>query len=290
MFSANTLYQRNYVLSQIAATYEGKTNFELNYTFSGTDSKLGEINQENGYKLLEQEGKKKAIEFAYDIVKKGYVPNKCLQNAVDYKGAQQEFIQSVSLGGNNRIAMLFEGSFWERESAAIFDEMAVNNSNLGFGKRNFKLMPFPKFSDQTNTKQVMSLATDTSMICISKTATHPELAKDFLKFALSRKNMADFTRLTGTFYAFKYEMSQDEIAECTPFVRSCVEQYANKDVDKIFDLKVAFIKNSKYESWMFKAEDSVDPFSAAHKSSYATADDYWNSHKSIFNAGSWLAN
>ena len=290
MFSAQTLYQRNYVLAQIAANYEGKNNYGLNFTFNGTDSNLGAITKETGYKLVAQQGKKQAIEFAYDIVKNGYVPKKCLNNAIDYKGAQQEFIQSISFGGNNRIAMLFEGSFWERESAEIFDEMAINNPNLGFGKRNFKLMPLPRFEGSTNERQVMSLSTDTSLICISKTASQPQLAKDFLKFALSRANMARFTELTGTFYAFNYKIESDEIAKCTPFIKSCIEQYNNANVDKVYTLDVAsFIKNSKYDSWMFKAQKDVDPFTSANKTLYPTANDYWNSHLETFNASNWLS-
>lgn len=65
-----TVAQYNYIMEAAIAfyaNYEGKENFRLNTTYSGTDSNLGEITERTAWKLQQQEGRKAYYQFYYDL-------------------------------------------------------------------------------------------------------------------------------------------------------------------------------------------------------------------------------
>lgn len=68
--------------------------------------------------------------------------------------------------------MFVENSYWEQEARGVFNG-EPNQSVNGYGKRNFRYMPIPKFigvdgiKDQTNTERVLPAQFADSYICIS---------------------------------------------------------------------------------------------------------------------------
>lgn len=148
-------YQISRVFNIIHANYEGYDDFMLNYSLSGTDNELGEINDSNYDKLLEQEGRKAAIKAFYDITKNAgnYSVKAAPAGGNTHTTAEREFIQSKRYG--TRIAMFVENSYWEQEARSVFDGEPQPEQN-GYGKRNFKYLTMPKFvgmegvEDQTN--------------------------------------------------------------------------------------------------------------------------------------------
>ena len=129
-------YQREHVQRQIYANYEGYNDYMLLQTFNGTDSQFGEINEQNGYLLAGQEGRLAVAKAAYDIIHNGYYAEEAAEPSTNHINAQMYYVWSVEQ--STRIAMIFEGSWWENEAREEFDSMAKIDAKYAHGKRNFK--------------------------------------------------------------------------------------------------------------------------------------------------------
>lgn len=237
-------YQISRLFNVMWANYEGYDDFMLNYSLSGEDSTLGEIDDSNYVKLLEQEGRKAALKAFYDITKntdnysEQATPDGQRKNS--HTGAQQEFIQSKDQG--NRIAMFVENSYWEQEARDVFDG-EPNQEKNGYGKRNFKYMTIPKFvnmeedgiADQVNTERVVPATYAESYMCISAQNTCQNLevqtrvAKLFIKFVQQRSQLVKFTANTGCIRPYDYTVTEEEKAACTPYTRSILELITEKN-------------------------------------------------------------
>lgn len=209
-------YQKNFAFESFMANYEGSESYAKNFT------------SDNYEELANQEGRKAGIQFFYDVVKGGYYSSKAERN--NFTAAQFEFIDSVNT--DNPIAMFMEGGYWESEAREAFDAAAVINPDMGYGKRDFRLLPIPNFvgvngiTDQTNTseKEVLLGKGQSSAVFITEknTCQKPELqkklAKLFLQFMHSREQLSNFTRDTGAcFKTFNYTATPSEVAEYTKF-------------------------------------------------------------------------
>lgn len=228
-------YQISRLFNIIHANYEGYDDYMLNYSLSGTDSELGEINDSNYTKLLEQEGRKVAIKAFYDITKNtdNYSVKAAPAGGNTHTTAEREFIQSQRYG--TRIAMFVENSYWEQEARSVFDGEPQQEKN-GYGKRNFKYMTMPKFEgmgegieDQTSTERVIPTTYSESYMCISAKNTNKNaevqtrVAKLFIKFVQQRSQLVKFTANTGCFRPYTYTITEEEKQTCTPYTRSILE-------------------------------------------------------------------
>ena len=225
-------YQISRVFNAIWANYEGYDNFMLNYSFKGTDGNLGSINENNFTKLLNQEGRKAAIKAFYDITKnqENYSAKARPGGGNTHTGAQREYIQSKRFG--KRIAMFAENSYWEQEAREdVFNKETPQNVN-GYGKRNFRYLPIPRFEnvdgikDQTNTQRVLPAAYAESYICLSAQNTNKnaevqtKVAKLFIKFMQQRSQLVKYTSNTGCIRPYNYTVTAEEKATCTPYTQS----------------------------------------------------------------------
>ena len=220
------------------ADYEGRDDFFLNSTFSGTDSSLGEINLDNAWKLQEQEGRKAMLKFAYDLARNSAYTTNTTRSGLTHLAAQGEFVRSINNTQSNRVAMLLENSYWERETKNTFDQMGeLFGEGYGWGERNFKYMLAPKFvnvsgiNDSTNTKHTVYGATSNSWACINKNSTRKDLAKDFMQFAQSRRSLALYTIYSGCLRAYEFTMTPEEYNLCTPYTKSVYDLTQRDDVE-----------------------------------------------------------
>lgn len=237
-WSGTTDYQRRGFYSDVWANYEGANNFALNYSYSGTDTKLGEINSSNYTKLKNQTGRLAGLKASYDVTSKAaYRSDKADKNT--YTEAQFEFAYSILT--EKKVAMLFEGSFWEIEAKMTFDDMAKTNPDFGYGKRDFRWLPIPNFvgvdgvPDQTKSvnengkydRVLKGTAGHKTSICIASRAdvenydVQVKLAKLFIKFIHSREQLANFTKYTGGCWRpFDFTVTNEEVAEWPGVARS----------------------------------------------------------------------
>ncbi len=301
---ANT-YQKNNVFEYIWANYEGKDNYMLNYTFSGHDTGLNvDITEENYKELVNQEGRKAAIKAFYDIYSntKNYSANALTQSHTE---AQFEYVWS-STNTNQPIAMFMEGAYWENEARSVFEEMAITDASLGYGKRNFKLMSVPKFEgvegvkDQTNSDMVLPASGSKTFICISEKnkCKNPEvqlkLAKLFIQFVQTRGQMAKFTAsVGGCTRPYDYKVEEAEYNTYTQYGKS-IMKYREEGAYLTTDLPLAALRKANqflFEDgnggWAFEArkgtdEKLYDPFSYFVKYKGATVEDCWADFKATF--------
>ena len=198
----------------------------LNYSFNGTDSTLGQITDANAYKLYAQEGRKAALSVAYKLIH-GHNGKYFSSNAFGTSQAntetQYEFLMSTTK--NAKIAMMFEGGWWENEAKGTFKEMADLNQSYAYGERNFGFMPVPRvesgdfdgISGQTSTDRTMFLSQEGSAICVRSTTTNMELCKLFIQYLHTQENLAYFNATTGVFKPYEYTMTDSQINSLTSF-------------------------------------------------------------------------
>ncbi len=226
-------YQLSRAFNAIWANYEGYDNFMLNYSFKGKDSALGEINENNYTKLLQQEGRKAAIKAFYDItsVPENYSDRARPGAQNNNTSAQREYIQSRrAIGGNKRIAMFVENSYWEQEARE--DVFNKEPAQYGYGKRNFRYLPIPRFEnvdgikDQKNKQRVLPAAYAESYICLNAQTANKnaevqmKVAKLFIKFMQQRSQLVKYTKNTGCLRPYNYTVTKEEKASCTPYTQS----------------------------------------------------------------------
>lgn len=233
-------YQRAYGFMQLMANYEGKNDFDLNLTLNGHSNSLNEdITKENGYKLIDQGGRRAALQAISDIIKGNYYSADAGKPTVSHTNAQLLYIGSVNK--NKKIAFLLEGSWWENESRDDFVRMGKTKASLGYGQRNFKLLPIPRFvgtpgvTDSINTRHVLAMTTAAnSAIVVSKNAKQLDLAKEFVKFLHSRRGLALMSQQSSVLRPFSYSLTKDELGESTKYFQNIYEMWKSDDVDVVY--------------------------------------------------------
>lgn len=266
-------YQVSRVYNQIWANYEGYNNFMLNYTFNGEDSVLGEITESNYLNLVNQEGRKAGIKAFYDITRndKNYSSKSKPGGGNTHTGSQQEYIDSINT--SNRIAMFMENSYWEQEARGHFDKAAQRDPDQGYGERNFKYMPIPRFvgttgiKEQTNTERVLAATGADNYICISaqnkaqNKDLQTEIAKLFIKFVQQRSQLVKFTANTGCIRPYNYTITKEEKATCTPYTRSIL-QFIEEGAKVVANLPIATKRQQKTGESGFNEENNGFGFRA----------------------------
>ena len=217
------------------AQYEGLSNFMLQSTFSGTHSVLGEITLENGYKLQEAGGKYAAVQFMRDLAVNSQYTTEGARNGLTHRGAQSEFVANgFGFDTKNRVAMLLENCFWEREAKPDIDALGdINPVEWGWGKRNFQFMPMPVDNKLTDRTTILC-SYSASYVVLSSNSDMKAEAKEFLKFAHSREALATYLIHSGTTRPFSFKMTPAEKAQCTPYTLSVYDWvYENPNVDLV---------------------------------------------------------
>lgn len=291
-------YQARIAYTYIYANYEGAADFALNNSFNGIDSEFGEITDEYGYLLRGQQGRKAALQLFYDLANtsKYHSTNVGLQTQTN-KEAEYEYVYSVETP--NRIAMLFEGGYWENEARETFNFMAGIHEDYGYGKRNFKLLPCFKFTNveektygitaQTTRENVLRGGNMGSYECISNDSPRKHIAEKFIQYSHSASQLAVFTEHTNCIRPFEYKLTKEMRDNFTPFANSIYELMDDgakfvSDVDSSpLKKEHAALFNSE-SSWLFRCKVGVteyyNPYNVFTASSSNTIDTVFEAIKS----------
>ncbi len=282
-WSGKDVYYRRRLLTTFWADYEGAADWNLNNTFNGTDSTLGEITNANAYLLQQQKGKEYATQFAYDL----------MSNAKNYSGfafgpsqthimAQDEYLMSTTTA--SPIAMIAEGGWWENESKSTFNDLAGDDDSLAYGTRRFGLMPVPKADNgSSNDRRTVMFGGTKSSVIINNATTQKELAIDFFKFLHSEESLRIFTKHTGCIRPFDYDITPAEYDGLTPFQRECYDLSRSSSVDIAYIDAYAdndyYLNNMAYfGNWDWKAQTAdttySDPITAFYNSNTLTVAQY----------------
>ncbi len=182
------------------------------YTFAG-DSEPTHITAQNAYLLRNSIGKKDALQFAYDICKKGYYDSQAGGASMDYLTAQDTYLMSVENSKTQQgvypIAFFIDGGHWHNESKVTLGLMAEMSSD--YANRRFGVMPFPWFEDAIATKTTLFISSPNSSLHIRKNAKQAEGAKKLLAYLNSDEALVTCTTTCGNIRFMDYEMSSEEL-------------------------------------------------------------------------------
>lgn len=296
-------YYRHRFLASIWASYEGKENFDINYSFDGEytfpgDSNPTQINIENGYLLQQQPGKKYALDYAEYIIKEGLYYRSGFDSINTHTMAQQDYLLSATFG--DRIAMLLEGTWWENEARPFFDRMETQyGAEYGYGQRKFGFMPTPKSDDGLSAPGTTLISsTGNSVVTINRLTPNLDIAKEFLKFAHKEESLRTFTRMTGNVRPYNYSITEQDRQEMTYYSNMMYDMYTSEDTQisyiTLFYHK-AFVEKSSFlgSNWLWKStidgHQYTEPFYTISQNASLTSEKLFKGLSTTFSKEVWDA-
>ncbi len=300
IWSSTEGYTSNFLYS-LFASYEGKDNFDIlknmdgEYTFEG-DSEPTEITPEKAYLLQGMTGKKKALEFAYDIIRGGYYHSDSGNLSMDFLAAQDTFLMSAELaktGSQNRIAFLIDGAHWYHEAGNTLREMA--DMSAEYANRRFGIMPFPRFEGSPTTRSTYFASSFYNAIFIRKNASQPEAAKRFFAYLSTEEALRKCTEISGMVRPLEYTMPQETLASMPIYYQSLWNAFTvNSDIvyhtvnnPYIYEHESFFEGEWKWQCQSTNGQLYSNPFVAFARYPSMTVDDYMNALKNTFNESYW---
>ena len=255
-------YQQDYNKKTLQALYvddEGKEQSMINVSFSGekknlisvsddgtvTDLPNENITLENAYKLVKSEGYYYAYKFFERLVgNTQYYSQHCFNLSTSHMSAQTQFLLSRPLSATQGkpIGMLFEGMWWENEADASFKNIAERYGEQ-YSRTNRALgwMPFPKATKEKVGETSTLIDCNAAYGFVNSQTDKKDLAIKFLAFACTDQSLVEFTELTSTPKAFRYDMPEENLNKLSNFTK---EMWAL--VDKS-DLVFPYVQSSVFE-------------------------------------------
>ena len=249
--------------------------------------------------VADRKGAKQAIEFIQFLFsKQEHISQKALTTSLGQTEAQYDFISSKLAAENGdagvrRIAMIVEGDWWENEARSRFNEMTKMpgaDESYGYGKRDFRFLPLPRFEGQAFDGSAYACHGDGGTIFVSSKSENKELAKKYIQFLISNDSMVEFSTATGSTLAFDMKLPTQKPEGMTKFawnVCKLKDEYADsiyvapkrstycimKKADEVFMKMPADGYNTTAVYEEFNAHRSTD-------ANAATA--YFNGYKTYF--------
>ncbi|MGN1052655.1 MAG: ABC transporter substrate-binding protein [Candidatus Scatosoma sp.] len=296
-WSCDYEFYTGFLLRSIWAQYEGLENYSINYTFEGTDSNLGKITPETGYKLFNQQGIYQALKFVEEcMIPTGYATDASFIGS-SHTGAQDQFILSSQNPMTGPTGMIITGSWWENESRGTF-----MSAYREYGTRDFRFLPLPKFEGQKGVDgngngSVLFNWNDDTAIFVNKNTAHLDVAKDFLKFMNTDYALAKFTTMTNCLRALDYSLTAEEKGQLTKFGLSVwkmvkenptVTVIGKTSKSPIINYSSPLLDNYRFNSTIDSAP-YYWPASAMHSKTSITAETYWQGMKDYYSESAWTA-
>lgn len=258
----------------LATDFEGYDQMLLNYNFGDkgvvpvnlaskingtgfgatvTKNESVVLSADNGYELSAQEGKLRALQFLEKLIKtEKYYDPLSFNFSQSHIEAQDLFLVSKyeKVKGKKQIAMIMDGSWWENEAEDSLNELALTyGDEAARGSRRFAYMPLPKFSDEQQARYTLY---DSMHSIAFVSAAVPEYKKDicikFLQYVNTEKALKQFTKDTSATKALKYDMTEEDLAQCTFMGRTVYEAQKKSDIVYPYSDNAFYIKNeNKFE-------------------------------------------
>lgn len=246
------LYANYYVsklVNSLIADYNGYDDERVYYTFDGTINKFikgfdgnspildsRQILEANVADLFREAGYYYGFSFLdqlYNERSGSYLSTYCRTASTSFLDAQFRFLTSSLANNSQPIAMLADGTWWQNESQYSFEEMErIYGPDYSAKSRNLKFMPLPKATiNDVGIERTLFNVLDSYMAINKNTPDNVvELAKLFIQFCNTDKNLQDFTVITNMTKALKYDMTTENYDKLTPFGKSVVETKQNANV------------------------------------------------------------
>jgi hypothetical protein len=202
------------VIKENVQQYAGINIEQQSYiTVNSDGSYTATITPESAYLLAYMPGQEAYVDFCRKIATPGYFDPNMHDTAYNFEKIQSVFVQSVlKKKGQKRIAMIYEGEWWENEARANF------NYTCGYGKRDFRFMPIPEITGQKTTGYSLGTNTAGTNLFINGKTDKVELCRLWMQFAHSEHALEVFTLANGAVRnAFKYDLSDAQLATLSKF-------------------------------------------------------------------------
>ena len=236
------------LMQAMVANVEGLDQTMLNFTMNGIAENLGTataggftadaepttITAANGYEMLRSKGRYYALSFINGLVSnENYYNELGFNSAYSHMNSQEDFLYAGNDGGQTApIAMLVEGTWWENEAESTYKDMVdAMGDDFSQENRRFAIMPLPKINAEEVGKN--TLCENSYSLCFMKANIadwKKPIALDFIKFANSNQALVEFSQMTNTPKALKYEMTAEQMNGMTYFGRSIMELQSNSDI------------------------------------------------------------
>lgn len=209
-----------WLAASLAAAENGYEQTMLNYTLTGTATNLGsiknggfaadgqatEISPVNGYELARSAGNYYALDFIEELtdLKNGYCGD--VNYTEDFTKTQAALRKAFEsgLGGEKRIAMIVDGTWFEGA-----DDTFSTERTLGDADQRFAWMPSPLVTNRTGAESVMvDCLRSSAFIKANVEGWKMPLAQEFLRFAYTDDALRGYTELTGVQKALDYDLGE----------------------------------------------------------------------------------
>lgn len=248
-------------LCSLYADYEGVEQMLLNFNFNGTAKDLVKnytvdsygkvtdiefeqstaITNAEGYKLFNQAGRLYALSFLQRLKSGGYI----VFGDEGHVEAQYTFLES-GITNTKRAAMFIDGNYWieEAKTTNIF-ELLVDElgASASLSNRRLAYMPLPNAdASKAGKNSMFDLLYSMSFINSSIPSNKIECAKTFLRYANTDESLIDYTVITGTTKALKYDIG-DAYDDMSFYGKSVWDYVKNSDVIYPYSQNTMYLAN-----------------------------------------------
>lgn len=255
------------LLARLMATYEGKEQTLINFTYSGTATHLvDEINNDgtvrlqdpkfitlaNGADIYSTAGRYYALKFGEKLFsKQDYYDYSNVRKGTDsHTDAQTRYVLSYYAKTTNKpIAFLIDGTYWENEAYDVgaFTYL-YSRKQISRDQTRFAYMPMPKVDASHIGEKEVLVENGSSIVFINANVAKRcpekiELLKEFLKFVNTDESLAEFVVKTNSFKALDYDLTAQQENQVAYYTKTVLEARRNGDVVFPNDNNEKFINN-----------------------------------------------
>lgn len=254
-----------------------------------------DINAKNGYLTADSKGALEALELTEELVNRnnGYYSQNAFKTTQNQIKAQNEFLLSAKT--NERIAMIIEGSWWENEALAMFEQMAKgpDNEKYAYKTRRFGAMLSPRLdASVVEDKTVKTILTSNSTAFIPVYSSKQELAKKFLKYFCTDKALRAYNVTTGIGLAYDYDLTDDEYDSLSYYAQNIYDIFKSDKILKNKEDRISDVfknRQGKHYPYFYSSncvgggkEEVSCPFNTFYSYANMTAEKYFGGMKEIY--------
>ncbi len=279
----------------ILAQYDGVDAFQTHYTYNGeyefTDGKKT-ITMEKGYLLAEAPGKLKAYKFMEKYIsckdsklgiKTPYINSKAGTLSYSHTDAQNDYILSNAQGKANKIAMLYEGDWWENEAKTTFKALeAEQYTDYTFKTRNYKFMTLPLFEGQKEKGCVYPIG-ESFYVALKKQTdeTKKAICKDFIKYLYQPKYIQNYAVTCGGVMPYDVQLTAEQEATLSPFAKNLREIYYDKN-NKFISVQIQTNSSDAFKSGCPSPTSNGSDYVVVNGLYYYSSEDYVAKQKEYY--------
>ena len=256
----------NSLFARLFATYEGKEQAMLNFSYNGTANHLvdeiksdgtvvlkepTQITLDNGYEIYSTAGRYYALKFVERIFSdRNYYDFNNVNNGTDsHTDAQTRYVLSSYDSAKQSIAFFVDGTYWENEAYDVGAFSTLNNLyKVTREQTRFAYMPMPKIDESHIGEKDVLVESGSSLMFINanvqtRCPEKIELLKEFVKFANTDESLVEFVVSTNSFKALDYDLSEADEAKLSYFTKTVLNARRNGEIVYPYDNNAKFVNN-----------------------------------------------